>query len=123
MQSYTYYLVMRRFIRLPLSALVYRTPGSGPIWNEIPFNTEVIPAKAGIHSPNLRKCAVYGLDSRFRGNDGSFECARLANNTSTELLLILNWQSPTLLCQAGRCAHVPGLTHESPTKDVQSGTR
>jgi hypothetical protein len=29
----------------------------------------VIPAKAGIHSANFLKCAVYGLDSRFRGND------------------------------------------------------
>jgi type II secretory pathway pseudopilin PulG len=29
----------------------------------------VIPAKAGIYSANRPKCAVYGLDSRFRGND------------------------------------------------------
>src|SRR5208337_1600085 len=29
----------------------------------------VIPAKAGVHSANRRKCAMDGLDSRFRGND------------------------------------------------------
>jgi hypothetical protein len=29
----------------------------------------VIPAKARIYSANLWKCAVVGLDSRFRGND------------------------------------------------------
>jgi hypothetical protein len=33
----------------------------------------VIPAKAGIHSANLWKFAVVGLDSRFRGNDGWLE--------------------------------------------------
>jgi hypothetical protein len=32
--------------------------GSGVIWNRIPINTHVIPAKAGIHSANLRKFAV-----------------------------------------------------------------
>ena len=40
----------------------------------LPFDTAVIwgaviPAKAGIHTANLRKCAVGGLGSRFRGND------------------------------------------------------
>ena len=57
--------------------------GSGVIWNGIPFHTQVIPAKAGIHSQNLRRCAVYGVDSRFRGNDCGFECACLSNGTST----------------------------------------
>jgi hypothetical protein len=33
----------------------------------------VIPAKAGIHSAGFRKCALDGLDSRFRGNDWRFE--------------------------------------------------
>jgi hypothetical protein len=33
------------------------------------LETPVIPAKAGIHSANLGKCAANGLDSRFRGND------------------------------------------------------
>ena len=41
----------------------------------------VIPAKAGIHSANLRKCAVEGLDSRFRGNDLCFEREPMRNNT------------------------------------------
>jgi hypothetical protein len=35
-----------------------------------------IPAKAGIYSANLRKCAVDGLDSRFRGNDRRFGGSR-----------------------------------------------
>ena len=33
----------------------------------------VIPAKAGIHSANLREGAADGLDSRFRGNDWRVE--------------------------------------------------
>jgi hypothetical protein len=43
--------------------------GCGVIWNIIPCETPVIPAKAGIHSTSLWKLAVYRLDSRFRGND------------------------------------------------------
>jgi hypothetical protein len=38
--------------------------------------TAVIPAKAGIHSANLRKFGVLRLDSRFRGNDGWLELNR-----------------------------------------------
>jgi hypothetical protein len=33
----------------------------------------VIPAKAGIYSAILARCAVFRLDSRFRGNDQCFE--------------------------------------------------
>ncbi|MGD0012476.1 MAG: glycosyltransferase family 39 protein [Terriglobia bacterium] len=45
------------------------------------LETPVIPAKAGIHSADLGKCAVNGLDSRFRGNDwaraaGDESCGR-----------------------------------------------
>ena len=43
----------------------------------------VIPAKAGIHSINLWKCAVGGLDSRFRGNDRRLEWIPIPNDTST----------------------------------------
>jgi hypothetical protein len=43
----------------------------------------VIPAKAGIHSANLRKCAIHGLDSRFRGNDRRFEGDPIPNDTNT----------------------------------------
>jgi hypothetical protein len=43
----------------------------------------VIPAKAGIYSANLWKCAVVGLDSRFRGNDRRLEWIPIPNDTST----------------------------------------
>jgi len=43
----------------------------------------VIPAKAGIHSANLRKRAVDGLDSRFRGNDRRFESDPIPNDSNT----------------------------------------
>ena len=44
----------------------------------------VIPAKAGIHSANLQKCAVHGLDSRFRGNDRRFVRDDIPNDTTTQ---------------------------------------
>ena len=44
----------------------------------------VIPAKAGIHSANLQKCAVHGLDSRFRGNDRRFARDDIPNDTTTQ---------------------------------------
>jgi hypothetical protein len=44
--------------------------------------SQVIPAKAGVHSANLRKCAAYGLDSRLRGNDLRIERHPIPNNTS-----------------------------------------
>jgi hypothetical protein len=51
------------------------------------------PAMAGgIYSANLWKCAVVGLDSRFRGNDRRLEWIPIPNDTSTQ-----NWQGQTLL--------------------------
>jgi hypothetical protein len=44
------------------------------------FEASVIPAKAGIHSASLRECAVDRLDSRFRGNDCTFELPTLASD-------------------------------------------
>jgi hypothetical protein len=41
----------------------------------------VIPAKAGIHFANLRKCAVVALDSRFRGNDWRFDQSRRSSKS------------------------------------------
>jgi hypothetical protein len=41
----------------------------GLILGTHPFEAPVIPAKAGIHVASPRKWPVYGLDSRFRGND------------------------------------------------------
>ena len=52
--------------------------GADVIWSA------VIPAKAGIHAANLRKCAVDGLDSRFRGNDRRFERHPIPNDTTTQ---------------------------------------
>jgi len=54
---------------------------AGVIWSA------VIPAKAGIHSANLWKCAVAGLDSRFRGNDRRLELIPIPNDTSTHSAL------------------------------------
>jgi hypothetical protein len=67
--------------------------GGGVIWDGITFETPVIPAKAGIHSANLRKCAVEGLGSRFRGNDCGLQRPCLANDTST-----LVWDTAGFIC-------------------------
>jgi len=64
---------MTHYTRFPVAA-----PGGGVIWSA------VIPAKAGIHSTNLRKCAVEGLDSRFRGNDWRFERDPIPNDTTAQ---------------------------------------
>jgi hypothetical protein len=45
----------------------------------------VIPAKAGIYSANLWKCAVVGLDSRSRGNDRRLEWIPIPDDTGTLL--------------------------------------
>jgi hypothetical protein len=47
--------------------------GTGVTCETWALQAAVIPAKAGIYSANLRKCAVDGLDSRFCGNDRCFE--------------------------------------------------
>ena len=44
----------------------------------------VIPAKAGIHSANLWKCAIVPLDSRFRGNDRRLEWIPIPNGTNPQ---------------------------------------
>src|SRR5208337_451457 len=44
----------------------------------VPGHT-VIPAKAGIHSPNLRNSPPYVLDSRLRGNDVWFGASELGS--------------------------------------------
>ena len=43
----------------------------------------VIPAKAGIYSATLWKCAVVRLDSRFRGNDRCLKGSPFPNDTTT----------------------------------------
>ena len=44
------------------------------------------PAMAGgIYSANLWKCAVVGLDSRFRGNGRRLEWIPIPNDTSTKV--------------------------------------
>ena len=60
-----------------------RTGGAGVIWNELPFETLVIPAKAGIQSVGGAFPTACGVDSRFRGNDCTWERPCLANDTST----------------------------------------
>ena len=49
---------------------VFGNLGSGVICETQALQAAVIPAKAGIHSANLRKCAVYELDSSRRGGTG-----------------------------------------------------
>ena len=58
--------------------------GSGVICETRALQAAVIPAKAGIHSANLQKCAVHGLDSRFRGNDRRFARDDIPNDTTTQ---------------------------------------
>src|SRR6266699_1567185 len=54
------------------------------IWNRIPFETPVIPAKAGIYCASHFKCVDVDLDSRFRGNDCTWERPWPSNDTSTD---------------------------------------
>jgi hypothetical protein len=58
------------------------TPGGG-ICETRALQAAVIPAKAGIHFANLRKYAVQGLDSRFRGNDRRLVSDDIPNDTTT----------------------------------------
>ena len=58
-------------------------PGSGLIWNGIPYEPPVIPAKAGIQSVDSAFRKVRGMDSRLRGNDEGFEYSCRANDTTT----------------------------------------
>jgi hypothetical protein len=62
--------------------------GTGVICEAWALQAAVIPAKAGIYPANLRKCAVDGLDSRFRGNDRRFEGDPIPNDTNTALRVI-----------------------------------
>ena len=57
--------------------------GAGVIWNGVPYETLVIPAKAGIQSIDSALPKVCGVDSRFRGNDRDFQRPCLANDAST----------------------------------------
>ena len=43
--------------------------GAGVVWNGITRHTPVIPAKAGIQSIGHGWAKLFGVDSRFRGND------------------------------------------------------
>jgi len=58
--------------------------GTGLIWNRIPFDTPVIPAKAGIQSVGGEFPMACRVDSRLHGNDCARERACLANDTTTE---------------------------------------
>jgi hypothetical protein len=57
--------------------------GSGVIWNIIPYEKPVIPAKAGIKSVDSVFPKVCGVDSRFRGNDCGLQRPCRANHTTT----------------------------------------
>jgi hypothetical protein len=64
--------------------------GAGVIWNAIPFETLVISANAGIQSVGGAFPMACGVDSRFRGNDCTWERPCLANDNRTQFLKILN---------------------------------
>ena len=57
----------------------------------MPYETPVIPAKAGIQSVNSAFPKVGGVDSRFRGNDCGLERPCLANDTTTGTALHLSF--------------------------------
>jgi len=57
--------------------------GVGVIWDQTAFGTLAIPAKAGIQSVVGALPVACGIDSRFRGNDCSWERPCLANDTGT----------------------------------------
>jgi len=76
----------------------------------MPYETPVIPAKAGIQSVDRAFPKVYGMDSRFRGNDFGVGHPSLANDTTnlfpvqfggfqpewyTDVLGVIMWE-PTL---------------------------
>jgi len=50
---------------------------------ETPIDPLVIPAKAGIQSVVVAFPIACGMDSRLRGNDGTGERPRIANDTTT----------------------------------------
>jgi hypothetical protein len=62
----------------PLKKQAQESPSVGVIWDEIPFETSVIPAKARIQPEDSAFPKVGGVDSRLRGND----CA--PNDTATK---------------------------------------
>jgi hypothetical protein len=51
----------------------------------MPFETFVIPAQAGIQSVGAAFPMACGVDSRLRGNDGTWEHPYLANDTTTRI--------------------------------------
>jgi glycosyltransferase involved in cell wall biosynthesis len=100
--------------------------GAGVIGNEIPFETPVIPAKAGIQSgggafpttcevdSRLRgNDAACEIDSRFRGNDGACEVdSRWRGNDCTwELRCPAIDTSTGLLLSGASGAHSAGSSH------------
>jgi hypothetical protein len=79
-------LTSRDQCRIPVLHFVvtyYTGSGVDVIWDAIPFETPVVPAKAGIQFVGNAFPKVCGLDSRFRGNDGDFQPPYPANDTTT----------------------------------------
>jgi AbrB family looped-hinge helix DNA binding protein len=76
--------------RLAVAAKDDRLLGSGVIWDVIPFDATVIPAKAGIQSVDGTFPKTCGVDSRLRGNDCSLEHPCGANDATTDFSCVLN---------------------------------
>ena len=71
-----------KYRRKPNSLHARGSGSGGVIWYWVPFETPVIPAKAGIQSFDNAFPKVCRVDSRFRGNDG-LQRPCLANDTGT----------------------------------------
>jgi hypothetical protein len=64
--------------------------GAGVTRNAIPFETLVIPASAGTQSVGGAFSMAGGVDSRWRGNDCTWERPCLETDNTTQFLNILN---------------------------------
>jgi hypothetical protein len=78
--------------RRPVLPTEQPAAGVGVIWDGMPFETPVIPAKAGIQSVDSAFPKVCGVDSRFRGNDCDLQRPCLPNDTSTPAAFLVAFE-------------------------------
>jgi hypothetical protein len=90
-----------KYTRLSVRSQARLLFGRGVIWNIIPSETPVIPAKAGIQSVNSAFPKVCGVDSRFRGNDCGLEPPCLANDTTSSFLVVGQFDAMAAIPQGG----------------------
>jgi len=90
-----------KYTRLSVRSQARLPFGRGVICETGALQAAVIPAKAGIHSANLGKCAVHGLDSRFRGNDRGFVRDEIPNDTTTFFSVVGQFGTVAAIPQGG----------------------